>query len=122
MTSIVLWVENLDQAKEFYRRLLSASVHDDSATFVRVASKDHEVLLHLVPEQYREGISSPPEIREQAVIKPVFAVDSISEARSAVSHLSGQIHGPETEQTYAETNYCDGFDTEGNVIQVSERA
>lgn len=121
MTSIVLWVENLEAAKEFYRQLLSALVHDDSATFVRVASQENEVLLHLVPEQYREGISSPPAVREDAVIKPVFVVRSINESRIAVANLSGQVNDADTEQTYSNSRYCDGFDTEGNVIQVSER-
>lgn len=121
MTSIVLWVEDLERAKEFYRNLLSASVADDSPTFVRVSSDSNEVLLHLVPEQYREGIASPPEIRELAVIKPVFAVTSISEARAAISGLGGKLYTSDTEQTYAGVKYCDGFDTEGNVIQVSER-
>jgi catechol-2,3-dioxygenase len=120
MTSIVLWVENLEPAKQFYQNLLSASVHDESQTFVRVASGENEVLLHLVPEQYREGISSPPAIREEAVIKPVFAVRSINEARNAVANLSGQVNDATSEQIYANVRYCDGFDTEGNVIQVSE--
>jgi len=121
LTSIVLWVENLDAAKTFYSALLSASVLEDSSGFVRVASDSNEVLLHLVPEQYREGISSPPQIRESAVIKPVFLVSSIIACRMAVAGTSGQVFGAETEQVYSDSRYCDGFDTEGNVIQVSER-
>jgi catechol 2,3-dioxygenase-like lactoylglutathione lyase family enzyme len=122
LTSIVLWVEDLDSAKTFYSALLSASIVEDSATFVKVASASNEVLLHLVPEQYREGISSPPQIREEAVIKPVFAVASISASRVAVAELNGRVYGAETEQIHSDARYCDGFDTEGNVIQVSERA
>lgn len=120
MTSIVLWVENLAAAKTFYQELLSAEVLDDSPTFVRVASTANEVLLHLVPEQYREGIASPPDIREQATIKPIFSVASIAQARSAVADLAGQVHSSGTEQIYAGSRYCDGFDTEGNVFQVAE--
>jgi len=121
LTSIVLWVENLDAAKTFYSALLSASVLEDTPSFVRVASDSNEVLLHLVPEQYREGISSPPQVREDAVIKPVFLVSSVSECRIAIAGMSGQVFGAETEQVYSDSRYCDGFDTEGNVIQVSER-
>jgi predicted enzyme related to lactoylglutathione lyase len=116
-----LWVENLGAAKTFYSALLSASVLEDAPSFARVASDSNEVLLHLVPEQYREGISSPPQIREDAVIKPVFLVSSISNCRLAVAGMSGQVFGAETEQVYSDSRYCDGFDTEGNVIQVSER-
>ena len=120
MTSIVLWVEDLAIAKNFYQKLLSAEILDDSATFVRVASKQNEVLLHLVPEQYREGISVPPRLREDAVIKPIFVLPSVSDARSAVALLSGQVNSADTEQVYAQSRYCDGFDPEGNVFQVSE--
>lgn len=120
MTSIVLWVENLASAKTFYQELLSASVIDDSATFVRVASSANEVLLHLVPEQYREGIATPPGIREQATIKPIFSVASIAQSRAAVADLAGQVYSADTEQVYAGLRYCDGFDTEGNVFQVAE--
>lgn len=120
VTSIVLWVENLETAKIFYQELLSASVLDDSATFVRVASPANEVLLHLVPEQYREGIATPPDIRELASIKPIFSVASIAEARTAVADLAGEVYSADTEQVYAGSRYCDGFDTEGNVFQVAE--
>jgi predicted enzyme related to lactoylglutathione lyase len=122
LTSIVLWVEDLSIAKGFYQKLLNAEILDDSATFVRVSSKHNEVLLHLVPEQYREGISVPPRLREDAVIKPIFVVTSVSEARSAVAGLSGQVNSSDTEQVYAQSRYCDGFDPEGNVFQVSETA
>jgi catechol-2,3-dioxygenase len=122
LTSIVLWVEDLAIAKNFYQKLLSAEILDDSATFVRVASKQNEVLLHLVPEQYREGISVPPRLREDAVIKPIFVLPSVSDARSAVALLSGQVNSADTEQVYAQSRYCDGFDPEGNVFQVSETA
>ena len=120
MTSIVLWVEDLASAKKFYRELLNAQILDDSATFVRVASNSNEVLLHLVPEQYREGVSSPVQVREEATIKPIFSVSSIADARQAVSELTGRVNDPDTEQTYGKSRYCDGFDTEGNVFQVAE--
>lgn len=122
MTSIVLWVEDLASAKTFYRELLAAKILDDSATFVRVASEINEVLLHLVPEQYREGVSSPVQVREEATIKPIFSVASIASARQAVAELTGRVNDPDTEQSYADSRYCDGFDTEGNVFQVAERS
>ncbi len=122
LTSIVLWVEDLASAKTFYRELLAAKILDDSATFVRVASEINEVLLHLVPEQYREGVASPVQVREEATIKPIFSVASIASARQAVAELTGRVNDPDTEQIYADSRYCDGFDTEGNVFQVAERS
>lgn len=120
MTSVVLWVENLAAAKTFYQQLLSAEVVDDSPTFIRVVSPANEVLLHLVPEQYREGIATPPDIREQVSIKPIFSVASIARARTAVAALAGDVYTRETEKIYAGSRYCDGHDTEGNVFQLAE--
>ncbi|MEY3129273.1 MAG: hypothetical protein RL405_593, partial [Actinomycetota bacterium] len=67
-------------------------------------------------------ISVPPQLREDAVIKPIFVVTSVNDARSAVAGLSGQVNSSDTEQVYARSRYCDGFDPEGNVFQVSETA
>ena len=120
MTAIVLWVEDLDRASDFYSRLLNASVSEKSETFVAVASEYNEVLLHLVPEQYREGIAGEPTVREDSVMKPVFKVQSISAARAAIAGLSGRVQPTETEQVYQAATYCDGFDVEGNVFQLRE--
>lgn len=120
MTAIVLWVEDLDRASDFYSRLLNASVSEQSETFVAVASHHNEVLLHLVPEQYREGIAGEPTVREDSVMKPIFQVESISSARAAVASLSGKVQPTETQQLYQAATYCDGFDVEGNVFQLRE--
>lgn len=120
MTAIVLWVENLDRATDFYSRLLNASVSEQSETFVAVASEHNEVLLHLVPEQYREGIAGLPTVREDSVMKPVFRVHSITAAREAIAGLTGKVQPTETEQLYQAAKYCDGFDVEGNVFQLRE--
>ncbi len=121
MTAIVLWVEDLESASHFYRSLLAAEIADESQTFVRVASNQNEVLLHLVPEQYRGGLTVPPQIREEASMKPIFVIEDIDAARSAVAGLNGQVYSAATEQVYGTSRYCDGFDPEGNVFQVAER-
>ena len=120
MTAIVLWVEDLDRASDFYSRLLNASVSEQSETFVAVASQHNEVLLHLVPEQYREGIAGELTVREDSVMKPVFQVESISSARAAVAPSAGKVQPTETEQVFQAAKYCDGFDVEGNVFQLRE--
>lgn len=121
MTKIVLWVDDIDAAELFYKLLLNAESSDKSAGFVRVHSSENEVLLHLVPEQYRASKSATLQVRENAAIKPVFSVNKIDASRANIAGLDGTVFGPESEQSYADVTYCDGFDTEGNVFQLSEK-
>lgn len=121
MTKVVLWVDELESAEQFYKLLLSADSTDKSEAFVRVYSAENEVLLHLVPEEHRERKSDLVQVRENAAMKPVFSVINIGLARASVSDQAGKVFGPETEQTYAGVAYCDGYDTEGNVFQLSEK-
>ncbi len=104
MTTVVLWAEQLEV----------------SADFVRISSDANQILLHAVPAEYREGVSVPPAIREDAVMKPVYQVTSIAAARKAVQGLAGQVFASDREQSYGTTKYCDGYDTEGNVFQLAE--
>ena len=120
MTSVVLWVEDLTLAKSFYESLLSASVVETSESFIHLASGSNEVFLHLMPEQYHEGIATPPKIREDAVMKPVYDVSSIIEARMAVAELNGKVQDESGENSYSGSKRCDGFDAEGNVFQLAE--
>lgn len=121
MTKIVLWVDDLDSAEQFYKCLLSAESTDKSSSFVRVFTADNEVLLHLVPEEYRDNKNGLAQVRESAAMKPIFSVNNIDVARVSVAGLAGTVFGSETEQSYTGVTYCDGYDTEGNVFQLSEK-
>ena len=120
MTTVVLWAEQLEISADFYAALLSAEKSDQSADFVRISSDANQILLHGVAAEYREGVSVPPVIREEAVMKPVYQVTSIAAAREAVQGLAGQVFATDREQSYGTTKYCDGFDPEGNVFQLAE--
>lgn len=121
MTKLVLWVDKFDECAEFYRRLLDGRLEYASAEFVEVCGESGCVLLHRVPAEWSSEIASPPLLREQNPMKPVFKVRSIDAARAAVSDSDGLIFGEDREQTHGSSRYCDGFDPDGNVIQLSER-
>lgn len=120
MTKLVLWVDKFDECAEFYRRLLDGRLEHASAEFVEVCSESSSVLLHRVPAEWSSEISSPPVLRKQNPMKPVFEVRSIDAARVAVSGSDGLIFGEDREQTHGLIRYCDGFDPDGNVIQLSQ--
>lgn len=120
MTTLVLWVEDVRAASEFYGALLGGQVNDASDEFVNVSSDHHIVLLHKIPAEHAQGIASPPVVRAESVMKPVFDVESIEKARDAVAHTQGKVNSADSEQNYGGTIYCDGFDVEGNVIQLAQ--
>lgn len=120
MTKLVLWVDNFDECSEFYRRLLNGKLKHASDEFVEVCGESGCLLLHRVPTEWASDISNPPKVREDNPMKPVFEVVSIEDARVAVEGTGGKIFERETELTYGSVRYCDGFDPDGNIIQLSQ--
>jgi predicted enzyme related to lactoylglutathione lyase len=115
MTTIVLWVSNLERSVQFYSAVFEAKHPYISEGFASVEGNGNEVLLHLLPEEYR----SEPTLGEENPIKPVFEVMSLDKAKLAAGSNGGRIkseiqeHGP--------WKYSDGNDPDGNIIQVRER-
>lgn len=114
MTTIVLWVSDLTKSVDFYKALFGADHVYATGEFASVAGNGNEVLLHLVPEQYRGQAS----IGENNPIKPVFTVNSIEQAKLAAGQNGGRIK-PESFE-HESWRYADGTDPDGHVIQVRE--
>lgn len=112
MTTIVLWVADLNRSAEFYKDLFAAEDYYLVEGFASVKGLGNEVLLHLVPEQYRDDVS----IGEDNPIKPVFSVESIDAARAAALKHGCSFQGQNSEHNGL--SYVDGKDPDGHVIQV----
>ena len=112
MSTIVLWVSDLNNTAAFYADLFETNSPYVTEGFASVAGNGNEVLLHLLPEQYR----SEPSIGEDNPIKPVFTVSSIQAARQvAAKHYCSF---KEDVMQHGSRNYVDGVDPDGHVIQV----
>lgn len=107
--AIVLWVSDLDRSVTFYSRLFNAQECVISEGFASVKNGNNEVLLHLLPEQYR----SEPSLGEMNPIKPIFEVERISDF---AAQLRGEV------ATYGDWSYADLSDPDGHVIQIREKA
>jgi len=114
MTTIVLWVSNLDTSVKFYRALFADQNPYVTDGFASVSNQYNEVLLHLLPKQFR----GQPSLGEENPIKPVFTVASIDQAKLAAGQNGGRIKGETAE--HGLWRYADGTDPDGNVIQVRE--
>lgn len=119
MTTIVLWVSDINRQANFYSALLDAPITDKSDEFCAVRNKKNSVLLHLLPEHYRAAGSALAPAQEEVAIKPVFEVESIDEAIARATAFELRVLGKEA--TYGEASYQDCIDPEGNVIQISQR-
>ena len=115
MTTIVLWVSNLEKSVSFYKALFDDQLPYLSETFATVSNANTEVLLHLLPEQYR----SEPSLGEDNPIKPVFTLDSIEKAKLAAGQNG--VHSKRETNEHEQWRYADGNDPDGHVIQVRER-
>jgi len=113
VSTIVLWVSDLNKSVEYYKDLFLAEAPYVSKEFASVRGLGNEVLLHLLPEEYR----AEPSYGELNPIKPVFSIDSIERAREVANN-----HGTTFKSEVMEhngVNYLDGTDPDGHVIQIA---
>jgi predicted enzyme related to lactoylglutathione lyase len=114
MSTVVIWVSDLEKSVNFYAALFEDNAPFRSLEFASVHGLGNEVLIHLLPEHYR----SEPTLGESNPIKPVFEVQSIDKARLAAGRTGGKIKSEVTEHN--NWTYADGNDPDGNIIQVRE--
>ena len=115
MSTIVLWVSDLERSAAFYADLFSAPTPYISEGFASVSGSGNTVLLHLLPQEYR----AEPSYGEDNPIKPVFAIDQIDRAGTVAAK-----HGCEFKAEAFEHDgktYLDGKDPDGHVIQVATK-
>jgi predicted enzyme related to lactoylglutathione lyase len=114
MSTVVIWVSDLEKSVNFYSALFEDNSPYRSLEFASVQGLGNEVLIHLLPEQYR----SEPTLGEENPIKPVLDVQSIDKARLAAGRTGGKIKSQVMEHN--NWTYADGNDPDGNIIQVRE--
>ena len=115
MSVVVIWCSNLARSAEFYQAVLEGERAHESNEFVSVSAAGNEVLLHLLPEQYRDE----PSYGAENPIKPVFEVASLSNAAEAAMAAGGSIPGEQA--IYGDWEYLDAIDPDGHVIQFRQR-
>jgi catechol 2,3-dioxygenase-like lactoylglutathione lyase family enzyme len=100
-----LWVADLARSVAFYAELFQSNESYVSEGFASVKGGGNEVLLHLLPEEYRDA----PSLGEENPIKPVFKVSSI---QSFTTLLRGEI------AQHDNWAYADLADPDGHIIQI----
>ena len=120
MSSIVLWVSDLQAQEDFYSRLFGVPVVGSTNGFVEVSDGKNSVLLHQLETEYQvpTPLTQKLEAISEAAIKPIFTVASIKESKARTSETFATFATDSL--THGEFIYVDITDPEGNVIQIRE--
>lgn len=118
MTDLVLFANDPKILADFYVTVFAMDAQYSSDEFVLLCNVSTTLLVHQIPEQYVEEIRTPPILRDDCAWKPILEVPSINRAREVARALGGGVLSPDHEWTMNGHTYCDGFDPEGNVIQL----
>ena len=104
----------------FYQRVLGVASLREEASHVTLQIGAGRLLLHAIPDEIASSIPSavPPALRDDAAVKLSFAVSSLSIARSVAAANGGGVGPIEREWEYEGRRYVDGWDPEGNVLQL----
>ena len=117
---IVIYAVDLERLAAFYEAVLGMQRCFADAEHVVLASKDVQLLLHVIPAPFRAlaVAGSPAEPRMAAAIKPFFSISDFESVAAAMNQNGGEL--------YAEVWHGPGFrmrngcDCEGNLIQLRE--
>jgi len=120
----VLFARDVTAIANFYGALCALSRTHAQADLVVLESEATQLVIHGVPPHIARKIkvSQPPTPRESVPVKLVFPVASIAAARALAPTLGGKIYPAAKEFQARGFRACDGYDPEGNVLQIREPA
>lgn len=118
----VIFAKNPAKVASFYEAVLAASVERAESDLVVLAVGPFQLVIHTIPEPIAQGIelSDPPALREETPIKLFFPVSSLAQARATASAFGGGLAPQTTEWSGPGFRACDGWDPEGNVVQLRQ--
>lgn len=121
-SGVLIYAKDVERLASFYETVLAMSRAHDSPELVVLELPETQLVLHAIPAKIAASISitAPPARREQSALKPFFAIESISVARTAAARLGGEVFADEF--SARGFNACNACDPEGNIFQVRENA
>ena len=119
----VIYAKSFKRVAEFYEHVVGMSVYQNTDTFIALEAGSFQLVVLQIPERLAKNVAveSPPVVRENAAIKPIFYVRSLAEARELAPKFGGALNGARREWSFEDAIACDGSDPEGNVYQLRER-
>jgi predicted enzyme related to lactoylglutathione lyase len=120
----VVFAVDTARVSAFYSQVLGLSVAHADHDHVVLEADSFQLVVHALPAPIAVSIeiADPPHRREDAAVKLIFLVPSLSKARMLAARLGGELSSTEHEWLFQTYRVCDGHDPEGNVIQLREQA
>ena len=118
---VVLFVADVARVSAFYGELARMSILHEETSHAVLAIDGMELVIHRLPPDSTDP-SAPITVRDDSYTKLCLPVPRIAIARETAKRLGGAIAPPDQEWESRGFRACDGYDPEGNVIQVRETA
>lgn len=121
--SLIVYAKNKERVSSFYQQTLGLAASEVEPTHDLLVGNGLEILIHAIPPHYAADIeiADPPQPREETPFKPVFFVADLAAASVAAFATGGFLQPPEKIWHYRGAQVLDGWDPEGNVIQLRQR-
>ncbi len=118
----VIYAKDLSKLSCFYEQVLQPAAAHANDDYTILELSHFHLVIHAIPAQIANTfeISIPPQLRSDTAIKLMLPVASISKARNIAASLGGKIDAENYEWEFQHCRICDGYDPEGNVIQLRE--
>ena len=118
----IVYAKDIHALARFYAAVADLEVMHEVDDHIVLESETVELVIVAIPvaTAARIVITTPPQRRENTAFKLVFAVPSLAEARATAKANGGELDPSGKEWKFQGLRVCDGFDPEGNVIQLRE--
>ena len=118
----IVYAKDIQRVARFYAEVADLEVMHEVEDHIVLESETVELVIVAIPPDIaaRIVITTPPQRRENTALKLVFAVPSLSQARTTAEANGGELNPPGKEWSFQGLRVCDGCDPEGNMIQLRE--
>jgi len=127
LAGIVVYVKDIQRVAAFYAAVLRLEAVEREERFVVLSRTGNcavgDVSIVAMSDDVAESITvhDPPVIRHETPFKPSFLVESLSDAARVAAEAGGGTKSMGTTWEFRGLRHLDGFDPEGNVLQLVER-
>lgn len=120
----VLFAKDVARLAAFYAQVLAVVPKHAESEKVVIETQDFLLVIHAIPPAVAATVEivSPPVLRADVPVKLFLPVRSLAQARVSATALGGGLKAVDAEWSGPGFRACDGFDPEGNVVQLREAA